>query len=373
MVEFVGPDLSLLVDIAPISERYSRKFESLVLPTAEKRWPPLARRVQQWFEWERHARLLSDSMQKAEIDCALVHYLVYAVRYRTAWERTNKPVFVHCHGWDVTWELQGTNRGLSGTRVHRRGYARAAAGLPDNVRFIANSHATAAKLGQIGIDEERIIIKPLGVPCLEDPPSETRADRQELTILYLGRLVDFKGPDLTLRAFSRARERGLRARLIIAGEGALRASCEELRDELNLAHCVDIVGAVTASEGERLRREADIFTAHNQTGPHSRQEEAFGVAFVEAMGAGLPVVSGRSGSIPEIVRDRVDGLLFAPGDIEAHADALLSLERETGQRISMGRSAWERARKHFSLEKERHELRGILGLKRDPGGPDTGS
>ncbi|MCH8923254.1 MAG: glycosyltransferase, partial [Planctomycetes bacterium] len=74
----------------------------------------------------------------------------------------------------------------------------------------------------------------------------------------------------------------------------------------------------TQVTGERLRAEADIFTAHNCTGPITRQEEAFGVSIVEAMAAGLPVVSGRSGSLPEIVEDRVDGILVEPGDREAH-------------------------------------------------------
>jgi glycosyltransferase involved in cell wall biosynthesis len=84
---------------------------------------------------------------------------------------------------------------------------------------------------------------------------------------------------------------------------------------------------------------------------------------VEAMAAGLPVVSGESGSLPEIVTDGVEGFLIPPGDVDAHADALLRLARDPDLRARMGMAGWARVRKDFSLDAEIRLLREFFGLE----------
>ena len=138
--------------------------------------------------------------------------------------------------------------------------------------------------------------------------------------------------------------------------------CERAMQESDYGDRIEMVGVVDADTGDRLRREADLFTAHNRIGPVSRQEEAFGVSIVEAMAAGIPVVAGNSGSLPEIVEDGVQGILVEPGDIEAHAEAFLKLARDPNLRARMGRAGWDRARKHFTVEREIATLREILGV-----------
>jgi glycosyltransferase involved in cell wall biosynthesis len=150
--------------------------------------------------------------------------------------------------------------------------------------------------------------------------------------------------------------------LVIAGDGPLRTMCELLRARSSFRERIALLGAVDAPTGERLRTEADIFTAHNCRGPLSHQEEAFGVSVVEAMAAGLPVVSGRSGSLPELIEHGREGLLVEPGDVEGHADAFLRLASDPGLRQSMGEAGWRRAKERFSCERERGQLRAILGL-----------
>ena len=183
-----------------------------------------------------------------------------------------------------------------------------------------------------------------------------------LKFLFIGRLIDVKGPDLTIAAFERACEMGLNGELILAGDGNLRSVCEKLAKESAYSGRIKILGSVSALDGERLRNEADVFTAHSRKGPDSLQEEAFGVAFVEAMAAGLPVVTGASGSLPEIVRNRIDGILFNPGDIEAHARSLFEIAGNSSMRISMGSSAALRAKENYSIEQENRGLIKILGI-----------
>src|SRR5207249_10069750 len=103
----------------------------------------------------------------------------------------------------------------------------------------------------------------------------------------------------------------------------------------------------------------------NCLGLISNQEESSGVSFAEAMAEGLPIVSGRSGSLPEVITDGVHGILFEPGDVDAHADALLRLASDPELRAQMGQSGWERVRDNWSLQNEVKELRSILGLHLD--------
>lgn len=360
MLEGLGSDVSMLVDTVEPGPELRARHNVMVFPPVVGRGVPGLR----WYRQRRHLRAqvsrLVSAMSQPEIDCALVHYLTIGVRFADVWRRVEKPVFVHCHGWDVTWD----RRSLSGpgAPTHDRHYVRRARELPANVRFIANSHATKRRLEQIGIDAGRIIVKYLGVPFDGNSPLVPTRPSTCLNLLFLGRLVDFKGPDLLIRAFLRACELGLDGCLKIAGDGPMRGECKALRDASGFANRIHLLGAVSELEGNALRADADIFTAHNQMGPQTRQEEAFGVAYVEAMAAGLPIVTGRNGSLPEIIEHGEEGLLVTPGDIEAHARAFIDLARNPEERQRMGRNARVRALRQFSLQREMEQLREILAL-----------
>ncbi len=307
----------------------------------------------------RAVETLRAAINDSSVSVALVHYLTTGVRYAEVWERIGKPVFIHCHGYDVTWDLRAADR--PDRRVHADDYCDRVIALPPHVGFISNSNRTRARLLEIGIAADRIHLKYLGVPVDATPP-ERDYSNPEPTILFLGRLVDFKGPVEVIRAFTLASARGLRGRLIVAGDGPLMAACQAARTESEFRDRIELPGAVDEPTGVRLRAEADIFTAHNQFGPVSRQEEAFGVSVVEAMAAGIPVVTGESGSIPEIVTDGAQGRLVEPGDVEAHARAFEELAINPELRASMGRSGWQRVRDQFSSEREARRLAEILGV-----------
>jgi glycosyltransferase involved in cell wall biosynthesis len=307
-------------------------------------------------------RLLNKETKNKNVDVIVMHFLTNAVLYRKSLKKFNKPVYVHCHGIDVTWEI------YSKTRKWRKlwwgDYVQEVKKLPANVSFIANSISSKRNLEEINISSERIHINNPGVPI----PIEIKIrvpQKKWVKFLFIGRLVDVKGPDLTILAFERACEMGLNGELIIAGDGNLRSVCEELSKESRFSDRIKIIGVVSAIEGARLRNDADVFTAHSRKGPDSFQEEAFGVAFVEAMAAGLPVVSGASGSLPEIVRNGIDGILFNPGDVEAHARCLFEIAENPEMRISMGQAAALRAKENYSIEHENEGLFKILGIKHE--------
>ena len=292
-------------------------------------------------------------------DAVLIHYLEFALKFESVWRSSNKPLFVHCHGYDITWNLR-MHQEPSSLRFGSE-YVSAVRRLSEKAVLIANSKFTFQKLVDIGVPEERVVTKYLGVPVPEFPLKRNKQN-SKIEILYLGRLMDFKAPDLVLRAFELACEQGLDGHLTIAGDGELRVACELLYRRSKYRDRMTLLGKVDPVESEQLRTKADIFTAHNCKGILSHQEEAFGVSIIEAMASALPVISARSGALSETVIDGVTGFLVNPGDIEAHAEAFITLANDPDLRFQMGSAGWKRVKENFSYERERLELRQILGI-----------
>lgn len=362
MADYLGEDLKVIVDFSEEKNARHAGCEWLKIDKPRGNLGTFDNIFAKWWCKKNNSKKIRNVLARDDVTVVLINFLNYAVDYRKVISCTNKLVFVHCHGLDVTPQLRRSKRGLTGWRVHSVFYSRRVRNLPKNVRFIANSLSTKAALLRMGVPQSKIYLKYFGVPNKSFFYPKGSDTSKNLNILYLGRLVDFKGPDLTIKAFAVAHRLGLRAQLTMAGDGPKRKECEVLCEELGIKPFVKFVGPVSEQEGDELRRTADVFTAHNQRGPESMQEEAFGVAFVEAMAAGLPIVTGRSGGIPEIVEDGCHGLLFESGDVEAHAHALLRLQNDYELRKRLGRNARDRAITEFTIEKERKRLRTILGL-----------
>lgn len=365
MLEGLADDIAVLATDAESARRYSDRFPTLAI---RKERLPTWRRIangmgvtRQPEGTQRGSGALQRAASSAEISIVFVHYLNVATQHAAIWGGLNKPVVVHCHGFDVTWDLRNYRKPRK--KIHSARYVREVQALPENVKFIANSVATKRALLEIDVPENRIVVKHLGVEIPASPPEREWRDTR-IEVLFLGRLVDCKGPELTIRAFDLACKRGLQGVLRIAGDGRLRRSCERQRSRSAFPDRIKLLGAVDRKTGAELRRRADIFTAHNRTGPITRQTEAFGVSVVEAMADGLPVTTGKSGGVVETIVHGETGLFFAPGDIEAHAQTLLDLAADPALRHEMGRRGWQRARDLFSLDREMRALRKILGISR---------
>lgn len=282
----------------------------------------------------------------------LVHYLDYAVSFDSVWKRLDIPVLVHCHGFDITWD--GVNQ-ATGDRVHQDCYRDQVRALSDNVWFIANSSHTRSKLVDIEINPAKIFVKRFGVPLAPKPPALDAVARS--SVLFLGRLVDFKGPTETVQAFASIARKHSGVTLDIAGDGPMSEALDQTIRETATQGCVQRHGVVDVREGKRLRDQAALFTAHNHLGKYSFQEEAFGVSLLEAMGDGIPVVTGRSGGIVDFVDHEANGLLFEPGDIDAHASMLDDLLSSTRKRNVLGHAAWETVRDNFQ---DKHEMEDFM-------------
>ncbi|MDR3637802.1 MAG: glycosyltransferase family 4 protein [Isosphaeraceae bacterium] len=355
MIGALGPGLAVVATYASPASTWGSRAPALSLLPAPVR--PLSRLgvaplIAGWG-----GRTLLRILEEWEISAVLCHYLPCALSFRAVWEHNRVPLFVHCHGYDVTWDLRLPR--WPHLRRFGSGYVRAVRALSERAMIIANSDHTRRRLEAAGVAPARVVVKYLGVPVPERlAPRTTPPDH--LDILYLGRLVDFKGPEQTIQAFDLACRKGLNGVLTIAGDGPLRRACVRAREASRFGERIRLLGVTTAEQGERLRAQADVFTAHNRPGPLTRQEEALGISIIEAMAAGLPVVTGRNGGVVETVVDGATGLLFEPGDVNAHATALLRLAGDLPLRLKLGTAGWLRAKDFFSDECERQRLSEIL-------------
>ena len=224
MLEGLGDSVAILATDAESSRIYGGRFRAISKPSPPPVWRRAAHRLRLTAEspWdESFWPGLRRGVESPEVSVILVHYLYRAVPYESIWRGTSKPVWVHCHGADVTWDMRSVE--APEDPRHSDGYVRRVIALPDNVRFIANSYATEGRLRAIGIASERIRVKYLGVEVPKAPPL-VKSNGRRVCILYLGRFVDFKGPDLVLRAF----ERGSSPELCVKVRGSssmLRLGC----------------------------------------------------------------------------------------------------------------------------------------------------
>jgi glycogen(starch) synthase len=164
------------------------------------------------------------------------------------------------------------------------------------------------------------------------------------TILCLGRVVDDKGFDVALEAFARVRAVSETARLVIAGDGPERPALESQARDLGLAEAVSFRGWVMPERVPELINEATIVAVP------SRWREAFCLVAVESALMERPVVATRVGGLEESVADGETGLLVPREDVEAFADALLSLLRDPDRAAAMGHAGRARTMREFDYE-----------------------
>jgi glycosyltransferase involved in cell wall biosynthesis len=129
-------------------------------------------------------------------------------------------------------------------------------------------------------------------------------------------------------------------RLVIAGEGPAEAKVRAAF--ARFGERVRWVGMLEPDVLKQLYRAADLYL-------WPAVKEAWGMAFLEAQAAGLPVVAGRSGGVPAIIADRETGLLVAEGDAAAFASAVGKLLAEPKTRSAMVRAAMARAERDHDI------------------------
>jgi len=196
-------------------------------------------------------------------------------------------------------------------------------------RQLLKSHSTIVEYAPPGLDLAEFT--PLAERSFSSP-----------YILCVGRLADArKNVGLLLDAYAGLCRALVDApRLVLAGLSPPPEFFWRRAETLGVLEHIEFVSRPSSAELRRLYRDASIFAS-------SSDEEGFGVAILEAMASGVPVVSTRSGGPEGIVTDGCDGFLVPTGDSDAMTARLILLMKDAVLNLRMGRAARATAENRF--------------------------
>ena len=252
------------------------------------------------------------------------------------------PYLCWTHGEELTYARDSRELTFLLSRVHR-----GAAGL------IANSHNTRRKLEAIGVAAHRIrVIHPgvdperFGTSAAGSGLRQRLAPAGELVLLSVGRLQRRKGHDVVLRALAHLGGVAGGMRYVIVGDGDERSSLEQLASDLGVHRQVVFAGEVSDRELPSYYGAADLFVHPNRD--DRGDIEGFGIVFLEAAAAGLPVIGGNSGGVPEALEDGVTGFLVDGRDAGELARKIRLLTESSDLRRRMGDAGRARVVREFT-------------------------
>ena len=236
--------------------------------------------------------------------------------------RPGTPIVVSVHGGDL----------LAVARESAAGTAAVRAGLHAARLVLANSRAMAERAGALGARATRVVH--LGADLA--PPAD--GDGPLVTV---GHLVARKRHADVLRALADLPE----ARWDVVGDGPEREPLQRLAAELGVAGRVRFHGALPPAEAVAVAQRGGLFVLPSV-------DEAFGVAYIEAMAAGVPAIGTRGEPGPEEIAAAGGGIrLVPPRDPGALADAIRALLADDDERRALGVAARATVERAFTWER----------------------
>jgi colanic acid/amylovoran biosynthesis glycosyltransferase len=196
-----------------------------------------------------------------------------------------------------------------------------------------------------GVDTERVSPAP-------------RAGSKKFTMLSIGRFEEVKGHTYLIEACRILRDRGIECRCHFIGEGPLFSNVREQIDRAKLGDHILISSFCTHDEVIDRMRNSDLVVL--ATAPTAGGEcEGIPNVLKEAMACGLPVVASDAGGIPELVENRVSGILVPPRDPIALADAIQELAADPSMRGRMGEAGRQKILRDFNLTASNRRRAGL--------------
>jgi rhamnosyl/mannosyltransferase len=215
-------------------------------------------------------------------------------------------------------------------------------------RIVVSSPALSQHAAALASYHDRIAVVPFGLP---DPSTDAAGDPNITAVrerwngplvLFVGRLVPYKGVDVLLRAMV-----GIKAALVVVGDGPLRTTLAEGASQLGIADRVFFLGSLSEDTLARWYQECDLLAL-----PSITRAEAFGLVQLEAMARAKPVVSTRLESgVPWVNQDGTTGFTVPPEDPAALRAAIAQILDTPGLRKRMGHAARQRFLEHFTRER----------------------
>jgi phosphatidylinositol alpha-1,6-mannosyltransferase len=311
------------------------------------------RTIQGLLLWSRRVSAISRSLNPGFIWCGNIKPAAYPANW--ARERTGVPYGIIVHGTDLL---------LLQHQAHQSALKRKVAKTlmqPASV-IVANSSYTrelclvvCQEIG-VQIDPDRVRVVPLGTdPGHFRPGVDSAAIRARYDLgpgrwmLTVARLTAHKGIDTGLRVLADLKTRHPDLRYAIVGAGKRHAELRELAESLNVGERIRFLTNVTDDDLPAMYGMADVYLGVSRQA--ESMVEGFGISLVEASACGVPVVGGRSGGIPDAVRDGETGLLVDPTDVAKVGEAVDRILSDKPLARQLGEAGRQAVVTHFNWDR----------------------
>ncbi|MDQ7799229.1 MAG: glycosyltransferase family 4 protein [Candidatus Edwardsbacteria bacterium] len=243
-------------------------------------------------------------------------YKLFHKKIRLVWMCQEPSAFIHSREWIASIKDPLMRLGARLFNPLLKAIDGRFAALPD--RVIANSEYTRRYAQEVyGYADDMIKTVYIGV----EAPGAVEVkifDGGAFTMITVGRLTKFKNIGTVIRALKIMLDQGHQVRLNIVGDGEERGALERLAGQLGLETLVSFSGSVSRPQLDRLYDGSHLYVS-------AALNEPFGLAPLEAMAHGLPVVAVNSGGPAETVIDQSSGFLIPGNDAGSLASAVVKL------------------------------------------------
>ena len=284
---------------------------------------------------------------KERYDIVHAHFVYPAGAWALAAKILNIPIVITSHGWDIQ-----LNRDIGyGARQSKiiAFLTRIILRLIDAHVVVSKSMIRSAIESGSSTSKVRVIYNGINLnkfPKSENDVCQHRRFLKEpgFRILYLSRLHPKKRPEDLVKAFPRVLKKVPNAMLIIAGKGGEEAKLKKIASKLGVENKIVFTGFVPEHEKWYLLRECDVFVLPSIV-------EAFGIAVIEAMACGKPVIATNVGPFPEIIRHEATGILVPTCSPKHLAEAIIHLALNPEKRKRMGAMARKVVEEKFNMKR----------------------
>jgi colanic acid/amylovoran biosynthesis glycosyltransferase len=341
---FYSSDIVPLNKIKRITKALSRTVKSLY------KNPIAIIRSLNFFKFGKKAlgfRCLLYTTYLLDKDIIHCHFGTTANKFLFIKDILNVPYITTFHGFDVNSYVEENGKGVY-SELFRKGDI-----------FTYNSEATKKKLESLTCPLSLMRKMPMGIKLDQFRHKERRINLNgQIKILSVGRLVEFKGREHSIKAVASIVDAFPSISYKIVGNGPLRQGLEDLIKMLGMQHHIQILGWATTEELINLYEESHIFLHPSITASNGDMESQ-GLVLLEALASGLPIIATYHNAIPESVIDGKFGFLVKEKDVDALAERLTYLIEHPNIWSAMGSAGRKFVEERFDIIKLNKKLEEI--------------
>jgi glycosyltransferase involved in cell wall biosynthesis len=289
-------------------------------------------------------RIIIDSLKKRRIHVVLAEFGIHAHNILPIIKEAKIPLVVHFHGFDASVT----------EAIEKCGNYSAIFEYASTVVVV--SRKMEEMLIDLGCRAEKLLYNPCGPRPEFEEVTPTFSKNQ---FIGIGRFVDKKATYYTILAFEKVLKKHPRAQLILAGDGMLLNTSQNLVKFLKIEENVHFKGVITTEDFKKHLEVSVAFVQHSIRAANGDMEGT-PVSIVEAGLAGLPVIATAHAGIADVIVHGETGLLCEEHDVDTMALHMISILDDNVLAREMGHKNRKRIKEHFSLEKHIQLLQQAL-------------